>query len=193
MGSIRIISGTLRGRPMQTPPGSQTRPLLSRLRKSLADILRPRLAGSKVLDLFGGSGAIAFELLSNGAARAHIVELSPETAKLILKNAAALGLGREITVTAGDGVAEIAALALKKEFFDIIVVAPPYGLGLQEKAVHALAAHPLLSPGGVVIAQRENREKAAVPAAGLVCTAARSYGRTLFEFYEIAPSGAQHT
>ena len=67
MGSIQIVSGTLRGRTILTPAEDTTRPLLSRLRKTLADILRPSLQGTAVLDLFGGSGAIAFELLSNGA------------------------------------------------------------------------------------------------------------------------------
>lgn len=191
MGFITITSGSLRGRRIQTPEGGQTRPLLTRLRKSLADILRPRLPGTRILDLFGGSGAIAFELLSNGAATAVIVELGLKTAELITTNARNLGIASSVQVLPGDGIAAVAALAGKKEGFDIIIVAPPYGLGLQHKAVAALAAHRILNPCGLLIVQREDREAQVAPPAGLVLTRNRSYGRTLFDFYAAAPGEAQ--
>lgn len=186
MGCIGITSGALRGRRIQTPAGSRTRPLLTRLRKSLADILRPRLPGARVLDLFGGSGAIAFELLSNGAADAVIVELSPKAAGLISENARTLGIQAAVEVITGDGVAAVASLARKKDGFDFIVAAPPYGLGLQARALAALARHPVLKPGGVIIVQREDREDQVFPPAGLALTGSRSYGRTRFDFYEAA-------
>ena len=191
MGFITITSGSMRGRRIQTPAGSQTRPLLTRLRKSLADILRPRLPGTRILDLFGGSGAIAFELLSNGAAAAVIVELSTKTAELIKQNARDLGIASAVEVVPGDGIAAVESLSRKKDSFDIIMVAPPYGLGLQHKAIAALAGHPLLKPDGVIIVQREDREKQVAPPAGLALTRSRSYGRTLFDFYKAAPADAQ--
>ena len=191
MGFITINSGSLRGRRIRTPEGSQTRPLLTRLRKSLADILRPRLAGVRLLDLFGGSGAIAFELLSNGAASAVIVELNPKTAELIRANARSLGLEASVEVVGCDGVAAVQGLGRKKDAFDIIIVAPPYGLGLQQQAVAALASHRLLKPQGIIIVQREDRE-AQVPApAGLDLVRTRDYGRTVFDFYGAAAPGVQ--
>jgi len=186
VGFITITSGSLRGRRIQTPEGSQTRPLLTRLRKSLADILRPRLPDTRILDLFGGSGAIAFELLSNGAAAAVIVELSTKTAELIKTNARDLGIASAVEVAPGDGIAAVAALARKKDGFDIIIVAPPYGLGLQRTALAALASQPLLKAGGVIIVQREDREEQAAPPVGLTLTRSRSYGRTQFDFYTAA-------
>jgi len=191
MGSITITSGTLRGRRIQTPEGSQTRPLLTRLRKSLADILRPRLAQARVLDLFGGSGAIAFELLSNGAAAAVVVELTPKTASLIKLNAQTLGVGQAVEVVQGDGVASLGRLAGEKEAFDIVIVAPPYGLGLQQKAVAAFSRHSLLNPGGVIIVQREEREPQVAPPEGLSLMRTRSYGRTVFDFYAAGSSDVQ--
>ncbi len=191
MGLITITSGSLRGRRIQTPEGGRTRPLLTRLRKSLADILRPRLSGTRILDLFGGSGAIAFELLSNGAEAAVIVELGLKTAELITTNARDLGIAQSVAVMPGDGIAAVASLAGKKDGFDIIIVAPPYGLGLQHKAVAALAAHRILNSGGLIIVQREDREEQVAPPAGLVLARSRSYGRTLFDFYAADPAAAQ--
>ena len=191
MGSITITSGTLRSRCIQTPEGRQTRPLLTRLRKSLADVLRPRLAQARLLDLFGGSGAIAFELLSNGAASAVIVELNPKTAELVRQNARSLGLEAAVEVVLGDGVAAMQGLAREKDSFDIIIVAPPYGLGLQQKAIDGLARQPLLKTDGVIIVQREDREPQVAAPDGLVFVRMRDYGRTMFDFYAATAPDAQ--
>ena len=192
MGSITITSGSLRGRRLKTPEGVETRPLLTRLRKSLADILRLRLAQSRLLDLFGGSGAIAFELLSNGAAAAVIVELNAKTAGLIRENAKTLGIEAAVEVFQGDGIATLDALARKKDTFDIIIVAPPYGLGLQQQAVAALARHRLLKPQGIIIVQREDKEAQVTTPAGLDLVRTRAYGRTVFDFYGAATPDVQH-
>lgn len=191
MGSITITSGTLRSRRIQTPEGSQTRPLLTRLRKSLADVLRPRLAQARLLDLFGGSGAIAFELLSNGAASAVIVELNPKTAELVRQNARSLGLEAAVEVVVGDGVAAMQGLARGKDSFDIIIIAPPYGLGLQQKAIDGIARQPLLKTDGVIIVQREDREPQVAAPDGLVFVRMRDYGRTMFDFYAAAAPDVQ--
>jgi 16S rRNA (guanine(966)-N(2))-methyltransferase RsmD len=186
MGSLQIVSGTLRGRTVLTPAEDKTRPLLSRLRKTLADILRPNLQGASVLDLFGGSGAIAFELLSNGAERAEIVELHPPAAALIRSNAENLGLQNRVRVHCGDAISMIDRLAESDCRFDIILVAPPYGLGLQQQAVNALAPLNLLSKAGLIIAQRDKREPCTEPAVPLHHVRTRSYGRTIFEFFDLS-------
>jgi len=183
-GKIQIISGELRGRSLQTPAGDTTRPLLSRLRKTLADILRPRLQGAAVLDLFGGSGAIAFELLSNGAAQADIVELDPAAAALVQGNAERLGVQKRVQVHCGDALRMIARLAEHGRRFDIILVAPPYGRCLQQQAVSALAPSGLLCDGGLIIVQRDRREPRVEPGPPLRLVRERSYGRTVFEFFD---------
>jgi len=183
-GRVRITSGRLRGRTVNTPQGDATRPLLTRLRKSLADILRPRLAGSRILDLFGGSGAIAFELLSNGAEAAVVCELDGGTADRVAATAASLGLGEAVRVLHGDALEQIERLAGAGEAFDMVVVAPPYGKGLQGRALAALGAHPLLAPGGVVVVQRDAREPQGEAPPGLALVRSREYGRTVFDFYD---------
>jgi len=118
-GELRITSGVLRGRRVRTPPGQGTRPLLTRLRKALADILRPRLGGARILDLFGGSGAIAFELLSNGGGSAVVCEVKPEAASLIGRNAAELGLASRVRVLTGDALRLLPGLAGEGTVFDV--------------------------------------------------------------------------
>jgi 16S rRNA (guanine966-N2)-methyltransferase len=184
MGIIHITSGRLRSRKVRTLEGIETRPLLTRLRKSLADILRPRLQGARVLDLFGGSGAVAFELLSNGAASAVVVEKNPKTAELIRRNAGDLGVEEDVEVFNGDGIKAISRLAGQGYKFDIIVVAPPYGLRLQQRAIDVLGKHEMLTADGTVIVQREDREPVPEAPCRLRFVRTRSYGRTAFDFYE---------
>jgi 16S rRNA (guanine966-N2)-methyltransferase len=184
MGIIHITSGRLRSRKVRTLEGIETRPLLTRLRKSLADILRPRLQGARVLDLFGGSGAVAFELLSNGAASAVVVEKNQKTAELIRRNAGDLGVEEDVEVFNGDGIKAISRLAGQGYKFDIIVVAPPYSLGLQQRAIDVLETHTVLAASGTVIVQREDREPVPEASGRLRFVRTRSYGRTAFDFYE---------
>ena len=184
MGSVRIISGTLKRRIVKVPPGTSTRPLLSRLRKTLVDILSPRLRGARVLDLFGGSGAIAFELISNGASSAVVVEVDARAARLIKDNARALGIEDSVVTYCGDALAAISSLELRGEGFDIIVIAPPYRHGLHQQALTRIAASRLLKERCLVVVQREICEPCAAAEGPLVRTVTRTYSRTVFDFYE---------
>ena len=186
MGEIRIASGRFRGRKIMTPSEKTTRPLLTRLRKSLADIMRPQLAGSHILDLFGGSGAIVLELISNGADSAVIVEIDKKAANLILSNVSTLNLEKKIEVINMDAVHSIPSFSLKEETFDIIVIAPPYGLSLQQKAFDVLSEHNILSSQGVIIVQRDEKEFSCDVPEGFVFLRTKGYGRTEFDFYSRA-------
>lgn len=181
MGAVRIVSGRLRGRRVETPKGEGTRPLLSRVRKSLVDILRPRLLGAEVLDLFAGSGAIAFELLSNGASRAVAVEVDPRAAALIRHNADALGAAVEVLES--DALSAVDRLAGRSELFDLVIVAPPYGLDLQARALESLDSVKLLGPDSRVVVQRDHREPSPGSVGSFRLEESRAYGRTILEFY----------
>ena len=181
-GCLRIASGVLRGRLVAAPPGEATRPLLTRVRKSLADLLRPRLAGARVLDLFAGSGAIGFELLSNGAARCVFNELDGDTARLIRTTADRLGVAVEVHNR--DALEFLRSTAGASGPFDVVVVAPPYGLGLQQQVLDRCDFPVLLAPAGVLVVQRDVAEpRGQVDPARLVMVDTRTYGRTVFEFY----------
>ena len=136
------------------------------------------------LDLFGGSGAIAFELLSNGAENALVVEIHAETAALILRNARELGVEAAVRVLEGDGIRAVEALAGEGQEFDIIVIAPPYEHGLQQEALTALSKNgSLLAAGGSVVVQRDRHESVPETSGGLSLVRTRSYGRTSFDFF----------
>ena len=87
---MRIIAGEWRGRPIEAPPGTATRPTADRVRETLFSMLASRLGifeELRVADLFAGSGALGFEALSRGAAIATFVESDATAAAAIRRNA----------------------------------------------------------------------------------------------------------
>ena len=185
MGTINITSGKFKGRKIMTPEGFETRPLLSRIRKSLADILRPVIAGSRVLDLFGGSGAIALELVSNGAGSAVIVELSPDAVGLISKNVLHLGAEADVEVIGSDFAEALKFFSGRGDKFEVIVVAPPYGEGLQQRAVDLLSEADILQKNGLIVVQREKQEPETTNPDSFERVRIKKYGRTVFEFFKL--------
>src|SRR2546423_11154787 len=92
--SPRIIAGEAGGRRLSVPPGEVVRPTSDRVKESVFSALGPgRLVGARVLDLYAGSGALALEALSRGAAGAVLVERDAAAARAIPANVDTLGVG----------------------------------------------------------------------------------------------------
>jgi 16S rRNA (guanine966-N2)-methyltransferase len=143
---MRIIAGQWRGRPIDAPPGSATRPTADRVRETLFSMLRSRLGGFedlRVADLFAGSGALGLEALSRGAASALFVENDAGAVSAIKRNAERLGASERVQVRSGS------ALSLPPaEPFDLIFADPPYAQGSGSAAVAAVTAAGWLASGG---------------------------------------------
>lgn len=101
---MRIVAGTARGRRIEAPEGRTTRPTLDRVRQAIFNALdaREMVRGAVVLDLFGGSGALAFEALSRGATSATIVEQDRAAIQFVHSNSAALGFASQVKVVRSD-------------------------------------------------------------------------------------------
>lgn len=101
---MRIVGGALSGRRFSGPPGDRTRPTAERTREGIASALASRgwIEGAVVLDLWAGTGALAFEALSRGAARAVLVEGDRRVARAIDASARELGLEDRVTVVTAD-------------------------------------------------------------------------------------------
>jgi 16S rRNA (guanine966-N2)-methyltransferase len=143
MSRPRIIGGTARGRPLDTPRRG-TRPSPSRLREALFDILAFRTPGP-FLDLFSGSGAVGLEAASRGW-QVTCVDLSREAAAVISRNARTLDLKAE--VVQGDAL----EFARRRDGFEVVFAAPPYPLDLIAIFTAIHDAHPARA-GGLYIFQ----------------------------------------
>ncbi|MCI2422854.1 16S rRNA (guanine(966)-N(2))-methyltransferase RsmD [Saccharopolyspora sp. K220] len=153
----RIVAGSVGGRRIEVPPRG-TRPTSERVREALFSALESatELAGARVLDLYGGSGALGLEALSRGAAHATFVEADRRAAQLLRRNAAALGF-RDVQVQ--QAKAETLLSTPVAQPFDVVLADPPYDLAAEQlhRVLAALAPNGWIAPGSLVIVERAVR------------------------------------
>ncbi len=161
MGLMRVIAGTYRSRPLQAPPGLDTRPTSDRLRETLFNVLAPRIAGARFIDLYAGSGAVGIEAISRGAEHVWFAENAPPALAAIRKNLSSLGIAGGFAIEDRSATRLLSSLARAQRPVDIVFFDPPYA-AVEEysNTLHLLAREhtALLRPGAVVIV--EHRKKA---------------------------------
>ena len=141
---MRIIGGRLKGKTILPPAGYKARPTTDFAREGLFNVLNNEYEfdGLQVLDLFGGTGAIAFEVASRGARRVYCVEMARENASFIKTESQRLGLPNVTMVRSN----VFDFLPLCHEKFDIVFADPPYALEgldtLPDKVFAADILHP---------------------------------------------------
>ena len=174
---MRIISGEWGGRRID-PPGHMphTRPTTDMAKGGLFNILQHRidLSGLKTLDLFGGTGAISYELASRGATDLTIVEKDPTMADFIHRTADKLGIGG-LKLVRSD---VFLFLRTCREHFGFIFAGPPYALGNIDE-LPGLACG-LLEPGGWFVLEHTPRNQYK---GHPFFREERSYGTTVFSFF----------
>jgi 16S rRNA (guanine966-N2)-methyltransferase len=123
---VRITGGVFRSRAIVAPRGDTTRPTSDRVREALFSMLSSEreLDGARVLDLYSGTGALAFEAISRGAAHASLVEKNKNALASIAENIEALGLEDVVRVHAT--LVEKVAPQLGPAPFDLVFADPPY-------------------------------------------------------------------
>jgi 16S rRNA (guanine966-N2)-methyltransferase len=181
---VRVVAGRFGGRRLQAPPGRDTRPTSDRVREALFSTLGP-LDGARVLDLFAGSGALAIEALSRGAASALLVERDPRAVAAIRANLDALDLrSPKAEVHARPARAALRSASARGDTYDLIFLDPPYrsapGLGRELSA----ALEPLLTGGGRVVSESDRRAPLEL---ALPLTHERRYGDTLIRIHTHGP------
>jgi len=123
----RIIGGHLGGRRLAHSPDGRTRPMKDRVRESLFDLLGTDIRGSLAIDLFAGTGALGFEALSRGAARAVFVERHFPTADTLKRSAAELAVADRCDIRAGDVLLWPRRMPeLPRDLPWIVFVSPPW-------------------------------------------------------------------
>ncbi|AAS96009.1 16S rRNA (guanine(966)-N(2))-methyltransferase RsmD [Nitratidesulfovibrio vulgaris] len=179
---MRIIAGAYGGRLLKTVEGPGYRPAMSRVRESLFSMLSSRgvvWAGSRVLDLFAGSGSLAFEALSRGADEAWFVELNAKAAACIEKNATSLGIEPQRWRVLAEDITKVLGRRAAAPF-DVVFIDPPYGEGRLAPTIRLMMRSRWLAPEGVVVAEVEAglAFDAETVHDGLEVIADRTYGQT---------------
>lgn len=150
-GKIRIIAGKWRGRKLDVIDAPDLRPTPDRVRETLFNWLQQEIVGARCLDLFAGTGALAFEALSRGASEVVMIESDPKIVES-LKQHAALLKSENHTIQLAD---VMSWLKQGIKGFDIIFLDPPFNQGYIEKCCALIIEESLLNPDGLVYIESE--------------------------------------
>ncbi len=181
---MRIVGGSLRGRPLQTPTDRSIRPTSDRVREALFNILTHAalcpswqgLEDLRVLDVFAGSGALGIEALSRGAAHVDFLEQSAGARKYLNRNLARLDLMGRATIHAVDACRPPPAKAPAA----LALLDPPYRSSLGEQALEALAGKGWLTDHAIVVLETAAPETIRI--GGFTLLQTRRYGGTSLLF-----------
>ena len=185
----RIIGGSAKGRRLKAPSGEQTRPTSDRVREALFSSLDSdlgSLTGSRVLDLYAGSGAVGLEARSRGAGAVTLVEQDRRTASLIRDNARTLGFS-EVEVVVG-AVGRVLTNGPRVPY-DVVFLDPPYAL--PDEAVHDdlanLVSRRWLAEGARVVVERSTRSGEVRWPDGITPARSKKYGETTLWYGHASP------
>lgn len=173
---MRVVGGTLGGRPLLAPKGWSVRPTSERAREATFSALGD-VTGFRVADLFCGTGAMGIESISRGAASAVMVDRETKPA---LGNIGNLGIGDRVELVRADAV-EWMDRHDSEDRFDLIFLDPPWRewKELCPRLDDGLSR--LLGKGGCVVAESGSRFQPSFPS--LERVRERRYGRTLITFH----------
>lgn len=185
---MRLTGGQLRGRRLASPAGMAVRPTSDRVREALFSILGD-VADLDVLDVCAGAGTLGLEALSRGAATATFIEKAPAARAAIERNLRELGLGRQGALLRGGAPGALVKLGAERRRFHLIFIDPPYGAGILQGCLEAVADQGLLSAGGVLVAEHDVADPLPGTWGGgaLRLEEARRYGRTILSLYGAGP------
>lgn len=192
---MRIVGGSLSGRKIEPPLSLVTRPMMDRVRQALFNILAHHDWGDAigdvfdetlVLDAFCGTGALAFEALSWGAASATLFDKDVQALQIATKNAATLGVKDRCTIVSADTLQPPRA----SKPCHLVFLAPPYRKNLIPPAMLALDQAGWMVPNVLILAETAKKETLDVPA-GFTRIHDRAYGDTALHFIIRSADGSR--
>ena len=177
---MRVISGSAKGRELKGPKAAKgnIRPTSDKVREALFDMLRERIEGARVLDLYAGTGALGIEALSRGAEHADLVEADRAAQRLIRENLDRTGLTERAELRPRRVEQALGQLAGQ---YDVILADPPYA----DTSVVGLlpVIEPLLAPSGTLVLEHASRASMPNESGGLRLWKRRRHGDTTLSLY----------
>jgi len=178
---MRVTAGTLRGRKITVPDLPGLRPTPAKVRQALFNMLAD-VSGLHMLDLFAGSGMMALEALSRGAASVHSIEQQRRATQAMLALRDAWKPGDWHIISAD---VERALTTLSGEHFDLIFADPPYQQGFTTRIPELLDKHQI---GCSQLIIEESRRVQPEWPDGWICSQSRQYGDTCLHFLNRQPT-----
>jgi 16S rRNA (guanine(966)-N(2))-methyltransferase RsmD len=182
--TMRVIAGTQKGRRLHGPRNHGLRPTSDRVKEALFSILGSRVAGSRFLDLYAGTGAIGIEALSRGAERVTFVEPDQAALRVLRANLAQCGLEDSADIQMCSAGSFLKRRAQAPARYDLVFADPPYQDDHVDTLRSALAGTAAIATGALIVL--EHSSKTAVPATRgrLILLKQYKYGDTTLSVFE---------
>lgn len=148
---LRIIAGNAKGRKLKSPDTQDIRPTIDRVREAVFSMINFEIPGSRVLDLFAGTGSLGLEAISRGACDVVFVDNNRQAIGIINDNIKLLGVSDRARVMQTDAFKAMEMLSMARERFDIIFIDPPYNENLYHKILLSIAKQDLAKKCGIII------------------------------------------
>lgn len=177
---MRVITGKARGVQLKTPEGLVTRPTTDRVKEAMFSIIQFDIPGTKVLDLFGGTGQLGIEALSRGAESAVFVDAGEAACKLIKENLRRTKLENQARIVRAD---YLQFLSETKEKFGIILLDPPYSEVFLENSLNRISEIDILQTNGIIVTERPFDKALDWDFPGFSRSRDYKYGKTLITIF----------
>ncbi|MDQ5983782.1 MAG: Ribosomal RNA small subunit methyltransferase D [Eubacteriales bacterium SKADARSKE-1] len=175
---MRVITGTAKGKRLETLNGDAVRPTTERVKEAIFSAIQFEIEGRSFLDLFAGSGQMGIEALSRGAASSLFIDSRKESLEVIKRNLKATNLLEKAVVVNTDS---LTFLNKNIEKFDIAFLDPPYRTGILEKALIQLESS--MNSSGTIICENPIDEKLPSNIGKFILKKAYKHGKIMISIY----------
>lgn len=175
---MRVITGSARGRKLETLAGDEVRPTTDMVKEAVFSIIQFQVQGRAFLDMFAGSGQMGIEALSRGAREATFIDMRRDAVSVIRKNLETTGFEDKAQIVNADAPSFVKSSAKK---FDVAFVDPPYNKGLAAKALSVLPF--AMNEGGVILCETALDEVLPESAGEFVLDRTYRYGKIKITSY----------
>ena len=158
---MRVISGTARGKQLLPVPGMKTRPTADRIKESVFNIIQNHVRGSRVLDLFAGTGQLGIEALSRGAAQCDFVEQNRKAYTVLCKNITAARVNDRAHIHQTAAAAFLSRVQGTQ--YDLVLLDPPYGGKILQDTLFLINRFDILSPSGIILCESAQDDEFETP------------------------------
>lgn len=191
--SVRVVSGSAKGRPLKSVPGSGTRPTTDKVKEAVFSMIGPYFEGGSTLDLFAGTGGLGIEALSRGMDSAVFVDMEPHSIDTVRANLKATRLEEKAEVYRNDAGRALSAMEKRGRSFDLVFLDPPYRLKHGDELMLSMAQKGLLNKDAVIVLEHESAYGYPEDIVGFYRLRQAVYGETTISIYQYEAARTEET
>jgi 16S rRNA (guanine966-N2)-methyltransferase len=181
--TMRVISGSAKGRVLKAVPGMNTRPTTDKVKEAIFSMIGPYFDGGLALDLFAGTGGLGIEALSRGLGKAVFIDIEKKSLETVQQNLQATGLSERAEVYRNDAARALKLLAKRELQFDLVFLDPPYRMKVIADLIQQLDEKGLLHSEATVVVEHEAKDILEQNIGSLLQYRRADYGDTAVTIY----------